>query len=209
MPTLSRRDALKALVLLPLAERLEPGEGPLQRALAEMRQGPRQGASRPRFFTPREWRLVRMLADYVIPADERSGSATDAKVPEFIDFLMADPDASMASRVAMRGGLAWLDGECRTRFRRTFVECTDAQRRQVLDDIAWPKKAKAQHSHGVAFFNRFRDLTASGFFSSAMGWRDVQYRGNVFNPNWDGCPPPALEKLGVSYDLMTTRVAPQ
>jgi len=62
-------------------------------------------------------------------------------------------------------------------------------------------------SHGASFFTRFRDLTASGFFSTAMGWRDVQYIGNVFNPNWDGCPPAALQKLGVSYDLMNSRAA--
>ena len=62
---------------------------------------------------------------------------------------------------------------------------------------------------GVAFFARFRDMVASGFFSSAIGWKDLQYQGNVFNPNWQGCPKPALDKLGVSYDLMTTRVAPQ
>jgi hypothetical protein len=63
--------------------------------------------------------------------------------------------------------------------------------------------------YGVTFFNRFRDMTASGFFSSAMGWKDVQYVGNVFNPAYDGCPPAALQKLGVSYDLMQTRVSPQ
>jgi hypothetical protein len=77
----------------------------------------------------------------------------------------------------------------------------------VLDDIAWPKKARPEMSHGVAFFNRFRDLTAAGFFSSEMGWKDVRYVGNVFNPGWAGCPPAALAKLGVTGDEMKTRVA--
>jgi gluconate 2-dehydrogenase gamma chain len=79
----------------------------------------------------------------------------------------------------------------------------------VLDDIAYPVKAKPEMSYGVSFFNRFRDMTASGFYSSSIGWQDLQYIGNVFNPNYDGCPPAALAKLGVSYDLMKTRVAPQ
>ena len=52
-------------------------------------------------------------------------------------------------------------------------------------------------------------MVASGFFSSAIGWKDLQYQGNVFNPTWQGCPQAALDKLKVSYDLMTTRVAPQ
>jgi hypothetical protein len=150
---------------------------------------------------------VRLLVDYVIPRDAKSGSATDAKVPEFMDFLLADKDARDADKISMRGGLAWLDNESRGRFSKTFVSASDAQRRMILDDIAWPAKARPDMGHGVTFFTRFRDLTAGGFFSTAMGWRDVQYIGNVFNPNWSGCPPAALEKLGVSYDLMNSHGA--
>jgi hypothetical protein len=106
----------------------------------------------------------------------------------------------------MKGGLAWLDLECSERFGKTFTGSTDLERRQVLDDIAWPKKAPANVAHGVVFFNRFRDLTAAGFFSSEMGYKDVKFVGNVFNPGWEGCPPEAMSKLGVSHDLMKTRV---
>jgi hypothetical protein len=160
----------------------------------------------PKFFTAAEWKTASMLADYIIPRDERSGSATDAKVPEYMDWLMADKEASESTRTGMRGGLAWLDLECSERFGKTFVKSTDAERRKVLDDIAWPKKARPDLSNGVAFFNRFRDLTAAGFFSSEMGYKDVKFVGNVFNPNWNGCPPEAMAKLGVSHDLMKTRI---
>jgi gluconate 2-dehydrogenase gamma chain len=170
---------------------------------------PRAGVAAPQFFNAHEWKTVRMLADYVIPRDERSGSATDARVPEHMDFLLSDKEANPNAQIAMRGGLAWLDTECRRRFAKDFIDAGDAQRREVLDDIAWPRKAKPEMSHGVAFFNRFRDMTAAGFFSSAIGWKDLQYMGNVFNPNWNGCPPDALRKLDVSYDLMQTRVSPQ
>jgi hypothetical protein len=198
MTDLSRRDAVKALGLLSLG--LVPAQVErASRAVAALEAMPEAAAAPPAFFTAHEWQTVRLLADYVIPRDERSGSATDAKVPEFMDFLLADKEASPASRIAMRGGLAWLDNECRSRFAKTFVQCTDAERRQVLDDIAWPKKARPEMTHGVAFFSRFRDLTASGFFSSAMGWKDVQYLGNVALPAWNGCPPEALAKLGVGY----------
>ena len=127
------------------------------------------------------------------PKDERSGSATDAGVPEFMDFVMTDRPEGQD---AVRGGLAWLDTECRRRFAKTFVACAAAERTAVLDDIAWPDRAKPELSHGVAFFNRFRDLTASGFWSSKMGVEDLQYIGNVAVTDWQGCPPAALEKLG-------------
>ena len=204
--TLDRREAVKALALIPLAYSFDLSSPQLARASQAMSSS-KSAPAAPKFFKPSEWKTVRMLADYIIPRDDRSGSATDAMVPEYIDFLMADPDASDSSKIAMRGGLGWLDFECVERFGKNFVSSTDAQRRQVLDDIAWPKKARPEMSHGVAFFNRFRDLTASGFFSSEMGWKDVKYVGNVFNPGWAGCPREALAKLGVTGDEMKTRIA--
>jgi hypothetical protein len=166
-------------------------------------------ATAPKFFNAHEWRTIRVLVDYIIPRDEHSGSATEAKVPEYIDFLLAEKGANPSTQVAMQGGLAWIDTESQKRFGKTFVNATDAQRREILDDIAYPQKAKPGMSYGVTFFNRLRDMTASGFFSSAMGWQDLQYKGNVVNPGYDGCPPAALEKLGVSYDVMQTRISPQ
>jgi hypothetical protein len=97
----------------------------------------------------------------------------------------------------MRGGLAWLDRECETRYDKTFLNCAEAERTKVLDDIAWPSKASPGMSHGVSFFNLFRDLTASGFWTSKMGIKDLQYIGNTVVPEWKGCPDAVLTKLGV------------
>lgn len=210
MNDVNRRDAIKAFAVVSAASLVDVSAPQMERALRGLDAlsagaDPTQ-AYTPKFFSAHEWRTLRVLVNYIIPRDARSGSATDARVPEFIDFLMADRDANEGSKIAMRGGLAWMDGESRHRFQKGFVEATDAQRRQILDDIAWPEKARPEMSHGVAFFNRLRDYTASGFFSTAAGWQDVRYIGNVFNPNWDGCPPAALNKLGVTYDDMNTRL---
>jgi gluconate 2-dehydrogenase gamma chain len=210
MSDLDRRDAVKALAMLPLAFKWNLTAPQVERASKAFLSPATEAAPYVRkFFTASEWRTVSMLADYIIPRDERSGSATDAKVPEYMDWLLADKEASENSKVAMRGGLAWLDLEASERFGKTFVTATDAQRRQILDDIAWPKKARPELSQGVAFFNRFRDLTASGFFSSEIGYKDVKYVGNVFNPGFNGCPPEANAKLGVSPDVMKTRIPVQ
>jgi hypothetical protein len=151
----------------------------------------------PKFFDAHEWQTVRVLVDLIIPADERSGSATDAGVPEFMDFMMTDVPER---RTAMRGGLRWIDTECTERFGKVFIECSAAEQAALLDDIAWPARARPEHSPGVAFFNSFRDLTATGFWSSRMGVEDLQYLGNVPVGQWNGCPPEALAKLGVRYD---------
>ncbi len=208
MSDMDRREAVKALALLPFAFSWDLTTPQLERA-ASVFAAPPAAPYVPKFFTPHEWRTASMLADYIIPRDSRSGSATDAKVPEYMDWLLADKESSENSKIAMRGGLAWLDLQASERFNKTFIRATDAERRQILDDIAWPKKAKAELSQGVAFFNRFRDLTASGFFSSEMGYRDVKFVGNVALPAWNGCPPEANAKLGVSHELMKTRVPVQ
>ena len=204
MSDLNRRDALKALGAVPLAGMLDwsaPSVARATKLVATLHDTDADTAAyAPKFFTPHEWRTVRVLADIVIPKDEHSGSATDAKAPEFVDYMLAEPDTSESSKVQMRGGLAWLDTEMRNRFGTDFLSATDANRRAVLDDIAWPKKATDQLRYGVTWFTRFRASIGSAFFSSAMGWQDLKYMGNVFNPVWNGCPKAATDKLGVSYE---------
>ena len=151
----------------------------------------------PQFFTPDEYATVAMLTELILPADDRSGGAADAGVPEFIDFMMLDQPAR---QLAMRGGLAWLDAECQRRFDRRFVDCADADRAAVVDDIAWPDRASERLGHGVAFFSNVRDLTATGFWTSRTGIDDLQYLGNEYLVEWEGCPADALQKFGVSYD---------
>jgi gluconate 2-dehydrogenase gamma chain len=209
---MTRREAVKFMSLAPLIGVLEWSRVDVDRATRFADGLARTGTQHiPRFFTADEWRTVHILADFVIPADERSGSATDAKVPEFMDFMYSDEETAMsdAARTAMRDGLRWLDEESRRRFRAAFADASDSQRRQLLDDIAWPQRAQPEMADGVTFFNRFRDMTAAGFFSSAIGWQDLDYRGHTFVREWDGCPEPALRKLGVSYDLMNTRIPVQ
>jgi hypothetical protein len=195
---MNRRDVLRLLLAAPAAGfRWTDAEAAQAAAAAEAARRAGQAAPFvPQFFTADEFRLVRRLADIVIPKDARSGSASDAGVPEFMDFMMIDQPAR---QLAVRGGLAWLDVECQERFDRVFVACTDAERTAVLDDIAWPSRARPEMAHGVAFFNSFRDLTASGFWTTRMGIDDLQFLGNRSVPRWNGCPDEALKKLGVSY----------
>lgn len=198
MDKLNRRTMLKVLGAAPAAAGLtwteaEAGEAAAQ-AQAARRPTAKPAAFKPKFFTAHEYATVRVLVDIIIPKDARSGSATDAGVPEFMDFMMDDQPAR---QTAMRGGLGWIDLECQKRFDKRFLGCTAVERTAVLDDIAWPQRAKPEFAHGVAFFNSFRDLTAAGFWSSKMGVIDLEYTGNTMMPEWPGCPAEALKKLGV------------
>src|SRR5215831_15729425 len=197
MNKLNRRTVLQLLGAAPVAAGFtwtDAEAAQAVKAAQTARKPAAAGAYKPKFFTAHEWATVHLLVDLIIPKDDRSGSATDAGVPEFMDFMMIDQPNR---QTAMRGGLAWIDLECQDRFDKRFLECADAERAAVLDAIAWPQAAKPEHAAGVAFFNSFRDLTASGFWSSKMGVEDLQYIGNTMVPEWKGCPPEALKKIGL------------
>jgi gluconate 2-dehydrogenase gamma chain len=199
MDRMNRRDLIKLLSAAPVAAGFAFTEAEAQQA-HHLAQTAKQTALKtgtvfkPQFFTQHEYQTVRVLSDLIIPKDERSGGAIDAGVPEFMDFIMIDQEDR---QVAMRGGLAWLDLESQRRFDKTFLAAADAQRREILDDVSTYGELKPGMSHGRAFFRSFRDLTASGFWTSKMGIEDLGYIGNTFVPEWKGCPPEVLAKLGL------------
>jgi gluconate 2-dehydrogenase gamma chain len=197
---MSRRDAVQLLASIPVAAFLQwptADHGRIRELVNDALRGAAEGTPfAPKFFTAAEYRTVAILANMIIPRDERSGSATDAGVPEFMDFTMVDRPNSQQW---MRDGLTWIDAQAKSRFGKSFADASQSEREAILNDIAWPAKAPAAMADGVAFFNRFRDLTSTGFWTSEIGVKDLKYMGNVFNPNWDGCPPAALQKLGVNY----------
>lgn len=148
-----------------------------------------------KFFTADEMATIAILADIIIPADEVSGSATDAKVPAFIEFIVKDMPEN---QVPLRGGLRWLDMQCLTRYNKSFKDCSSSQQLEMVDEIAYPKKAKPNMAPGVSFFNKFRDLVATGFYTSEMGVKDVGYAGNKPN-QWNGVPDDVLKQYNMAY----------
>ncbi len=147
------------------------------------------------FFTSPEIKTITVLADIIIPKDDISGSASDAKVPDFIEFIVKDKPEL---QTPMRGGLRWLNMQCLTHYNNTFTDCTNQQQMEMVDAIAWPKKANPEMKPGVAFFSLMRNLTATGFYTSEIGVKDVDYRGNKPN-QWNGVPDDILKQYGLAY----------
>jgi len=218
---MKRRDMLKVLGAAPAAalvtirsaqaEPMHDMSGMPGMAAARQDAAAATGPYKLQFLTEHEYKTVAVISDWIIPADEKSGSATQAGVPAFIDdwleFKKSVP--SMSSDGAnfsystlseeIRGGLTWLDIETNRSFGNDFVDCTKAQQQQMLDRIAWPKKAARNDAAAVRFFNHLRDLVVGGFFSSKMGVQDLQYMGNTMVAEWKGCPDNVLAHLNISY----------
>jgi hypothetical protein len=148
-----------------------------------------------KFFTDHEMATITILGDIIIPKDDVSGSASEAKVPEFIGFIVNDKPEH---QVPMRGGLRWLDMQCLKRYSQSFRDCNSQQQMEMVNEIAWPKKAKSDMAPGVAFFNLMRNLTATGFYTSEIGVKDVGFVGN--RPNqWNGVPDDVLKQYNMAY----------
>lgn len=210
---MNRRDSLKALVVgsistsvlvdackQPAKESKENGQAATGKStdpsrMAEEKDYEKKLDAEAKFFNDHEMATITILGDIIIPKDEVSGSASDAKVPEFIEFIVKDMPEH---QVPMRGGLRWLDMQCLKRYEKTFRECNNTQQMEMVDQIAWPKKAKPQMQQGVAFFNLMRNLTATGFYTSEIGVKDIGYIGN--SPNqWNGVPDDVLKQYNLAY----------
>ena len=152
-----------------------------------------------KFFDEPEMKTISILADIIIPKDEVSGSATEAGVPDFIEFIAKD---MKHHQVPLRGGIKWLDIQCLKTYSNPFSDCSSSQQIELVDQIAFPEQAKPEMQAGVAFFNRMRDLTACGFFTSKIGIKDLGYMGNTPN-QWDGVPQDVLDQYGLMYDERT------
>jgi hypothetical protein len=211
---MDRRKSIKTLIIGGIAtgviaEACNPGEQKPAAAAAEAKEAAGTGINRmaeekehekkvlaeKTFFTPEEIATITILGDIIIPKDDISGSASDAKVPEFIEYIVKDMPTH---QTPMRGGLRWLDMQCLNRYGVAFKGCNHQQRMEMVDRIAWPKKAKPDMSPGVAFFNLLRNLVATGFYTSEMGVKDVGYVGNVPN-QWNGVPDDVLKQYKMAY----------
>lgn len=147
-------------------------------------------------FTTAELETIAILCDIILPATATAGSASDAEVPAFIDFIVKDiPN----HQLPLKGGLMWLDAESNKRFGQVFKDVSPTEQIQIVDDIAYPDDAAPEMKYGVIFFNRMRNLTLTGYYTSKMGIKDLGYQGNTPNV-WDGIPQEVLNKHDVDYD---------
>ncbi|MBK9167958.1 MAG: gluconate 2-dehydrogenase subunit 3 family protein [Bryobacterales bacterium] len=160
------------------------------------------GVYKPRLFPEHQWKTLRRLTELILPADETSGSALDAGAPEFID-LLASENSELAA--IFTGGLAWLDAEMRRRAGAMFVDAPAAKQTELLDDLVAAERIERERAAevssyersgyyqsfseysakpgsplaaGARFFDWARKLTVDAFYTSRIGIKDIDFRGN-------------------------------
>ncbi|MBK6459315.1 MAG: gluconate 2-dehydrogenase subunit 3 family protein [Gemmatimonadetes bacterium] len=153
----------------------------------------------PMLLTASEMVTLTALCDMIIPADATSPAASAVGVPAYInEYVSAPADWYQRALVQVRGGLIWINVESNKRFGKAFADVTPAQRTAICDDICYAAKAKPEFKQAAQFFDRVRDLTAEGFYTTDEGMKDIGYVGNVALASFDGPPPEVLKHLGLA-----------
>ena len=182
-PTLTRRSALKALgtgagaaVVLPwLSE-----EG----LLAFSRIQEAKAAPNPRVLSPSQFAALESFAEAIIPSDDRSPGARDARVADYIDLLLSESPRAVA--LQWIGGLAALDAEAATRFGAPFTRLGADQADGILADISRRELEPATPLE--TFFVMAKRATVQGYYTSEIGiHQELRYQGNKFLREFAGC----------------------
>lgn len=195
---ISRRDILRSLTLGAAASsvlRVIPAQAAEYAHHMIAAEKVATKAYAPKFFPAHEYKTLQTLCQAIIPSDADSGGAIEAGAPEFIDLLTSE---NVQYQRIMSGGLLWLDAACSDRYEKVFVDCSPAQQKEILDQIAYVNNGIANPalSQGIEFFSFVRNMTADGFFTSEIGIKYLGYIGNTFLKEFPGCPPvPGLESI--------------
>lgn len=151
-------------------------------------------------LTADELATVAALCDVIIPADDRSPSASAVGAHHFVNEWVSAPyEANREDLVLVRGGLVWIDREAGRRFGdgSRFRDLAPERKRAICDDVRYLPAAAPEHQAAARFFARVRDLTATAFYTTDEGMADIGYVGNVALPRWDPPPPGVLRHLGL------------
>ena len=150
----------------------------------------------PLVLTEAEMKIVTVLGDIMIPADDHGPAASEVGVPAFINEWVSAPYPDQeADLKTIRDGLAWLDKESKKRFQKGFADGAPAQQHAIIEDIVAPKTPARKAAND--FFRVFRDRCAGGYYSTPQGWKAIGYIGNVALTEYPAPPPEVLKHLGL------------
>ena len=128
------------------------------------------------------------LCDLIIPADDTSPAASKVGVVDFLDEWISAPyPEHVEDRKTIVDALGKVEGEAQRRFKTPFAKLSAQQMSTIADAIV-----------EEAYFKRYRELTAGGFYTTPVGVRDLKYVGNVAMATFEGPTQDVLKRLGLA-----------
>lgn len=142
------------------------------------------GAPQPKVFSVSQLATLEVLVDAIIPTDDRSPGAKQARVADYIDLLVSEGDRQLT--LQWFGGVAALDTEAASRFRAPFAKLGATQVDAILQTIS--RNEKAPQTPLETFFVMAKQATIRGYYTSEIGiHQDLRYKGNQFLREFVGC----------------------
>jgi hypothetical protein len=152
----------------------------------------------PLTFTPEQRVTAAVLSDLIVPADAISPSASQVGIVDFLDEWISAPyPEQQRDKGLVLAGFQWLAAQSQDRFGKSFAALAEPQQRAICDEISYVPRTRPEYSAAAAFFARYRDLTAGGFYTTAIGRKDLQYVGNTPSTSFPGPPPDVLRRVGL------------
>jgi hypothetical protein len=133
------------------------------------------GSYTPKSFTAPEFRTLERLTDLIVPVENGAPGALAAGCAAWIDMISSENDQL---KKIYKGGFAWIDAAMKTRGATSFVEATPEQQTALLDQIAYRRNQSPELTPGIEFFTWVRRMTVDAFYTSEIGIKDIDYRGN-------------------------------
>jgi hypothetical protein len=138
----------------------------------------------PAFFTKEEFRMLDLLAELIIPADEHSPGAREARVAAYIDKSLAEA-LRPEERESWRAGLAALNDLSFSFAHCRFNQASSEQQVDLLKQIA--RNEQQPHTTAEHFFVRLKSNVAFAYYSSSVGiHQETAYLGNVLLEDYAG-----------------------
>jgi gluconate 2-dehydrogenase gamma chain len=176
MSDVTRRDALRriglALMTAGVLDRVSAEE---VHRLAQAAPGSTGSAYTPKALTTDEFRTLERLVDLIIPVENGNPGALAAGAAPWIDTIASEN--AQLTRI-FKDGIAWLDRAIAAQGAETFAAATGEQQIALLDRIAYRRNLTPELAPGIEFFSLARRLTADAFYTSDIGIKDIDYRGN-------------------------------
>lgn len=138
----------------------------------------------PQFFATQDYSVIARLAELIIPSDATPG-AREAGVAEFVDFMVAH---DQEQQLAMRTGVAWFNAHVERMYGQLFLALTEQQQASVLEPLAYRSKYREGEEAGREFFRRIRELTVMGFYTSKIGYQELDNPALRFYSESPACP---------------------
>jgi hypothetical protein len=173
---MERRAVLKIVALAALSQKLNALPNDAMRDMESAPAAPAATVYTLQFFSEEESRLLDQLMEMIIPADDHSPGAHEARTNLFADLMVATSDTAVKKQ--------WQDGIRLIREEAAGSSLAEALRRAAANE-------ENPTTDLERFFVLLKQMTVNGYYTSATGiHQEMEYIGNTYLVAFPECTHP-------------------